>query len=231
MNTPEKQLNKLRKRSKPSKEFKKELWSELSVAWGREYPRMSIFWRRAIAVPMAAIVLFVTMGTGVYAYSSPEVTEDTPLYPVKRGIESVEERFHRSSQSRSKFHARMAERRIAEGEVMLRRGTLTKDQLIHIANQLNLTVDDVIEAKEDLEKREELKQDLFMHIQLQNDRYRSILQEARNNPPPNFDPNNGIRNILQETRVRISESDLSEEEKRALFLHDSDQELITNPLE
>lgn len=224
MTTPEKQLKKMRKASKPETTFKKELWSELNVAFDKEYPAMRISWTRLVAVPMAALVLFVTMGTGVYAYSSPEVNEQSALYPVKRGIESVEERFRRSPKARALFHARMAERRIAEGESLLRSGHLSKQQLIEIAEQLGYTLEDLNEAKANPELRQEIKADLeeeiLERIKAQSARYRHLIERARELKQQNPDApviNGEIRNKIQEIRVHIDESSLDTEQKESLI--------------
>lgn len=232
MTSPEKQLKKLRKESAPRKEFKKELWSELDLTWKKEYPAMRFSWIRAFAVPLAALALFVTMGTGVYAYSSPEVTEDTPLYPVKRGIESVEERFHRSSKAQAHFHARMVERRINEGEVMLRRGHISRAQLLEIANELDYTIEDFITAKEDPASRQEIEQNILNHMDTQSNRYRFLLERSFESREIMEDtqPNQTLRNKLRDIRVRINESDLTEEEKHALF-DEIEPELIRNIFE
>lgn len=92
--------------------------SELSLAYDQEYgcPRRRPFFVRATAVGLASLVLFFTVGTGVYAYESPEVTEGHPLYFVKSSLEFVQRGVARSPEARAQFHAQMMERRLTEAE-------------------------------------------------------------------------------------------------------------------
>lgn len=211
-------MKKLRKATRPSKAYKKELWVELNVAWSHEYPGIRVSWARVAAVPVAALVIFVTMGTGVYAYSSPQVTEASSLYPVKQGIEQLQEKFHRSPESRSEFHAKMVERRIAEGEVMLERGVITPDQLIRIAQELDLTVEDFIEAKNDPDAREEIHNKVVEKMQTQNERYEHLIHRGTQLIEWRHEHHRAeLRDTLSETRTRIDEADLSQDEKHALF--------------
>lgn len=209
MNPLNKQIKDAKRESAPKRDFKHALWSELDVAFDKEYPRMRFSWQRAFAIPLAALLLFVTMGTGVYAYSSPEVTEDSTFYPLKRGMEAIEEKFNKSPEAVTRFHAKMLQRRIAEGEVMLQRGNITKEQLNVIADTLGVTVDDIIEAKNNPDSREELRQEIINNIDTQNERFNHLIDRASQL--------NGLGNKLEHIRVRIDDSDLTQEEKRALF--------------
>lgn len=219
MISPEKQLKDLRKQSAPTQEFKKELWRDLDVAWAAEYPSSIGFrWSRIVVVPVAALTLFITMGTGVYAYSSPEVTADSALYPVKRGIESIEARIPRPPGARSEFHARMTERRVAEGEVMLERGRMTPQHLILIAQELDLTVEDLIIAGEDPEVREEIHQRVIERVAVQNERYQHLLQHGTELIDQQYtDQRVELRDQLHETRARIEQADFTPDERQALF--------------
>jgi hypothetical protein len=209
MNPLNKQLKQARKDSAPQRDFKHALWSELDVAFDKEYPRMRFSWQRAFAIPLAAVLLFVTMGAGVYAYSNPEVADGSALYPVKRGLESLEEKFHNNPDAAAKFKSRMLERRIAEGEAMLKKGEISADQLHHIAESLGVTVDEIIEAKRHPELRKELKDEIIRNIDVSNERFFDIIERVGEL--------NGFGNELEKIRVRINDSDLTPEEKRALF--------------
>ncbi|MCH8049450.1 hypothetical protein IH979_01930 [Patescibacteria group bacterium] len=209
------QLEKLQRESAPAKDFKQALKAELDYEFNKLYPSAVPNWRRALAMPVALGIVLVTMGMGTYAYASPEVTEDHALYRVKRGIERIEQEFKRSPEARAKFHARMMERRIAEGEVMLRRNHVSKEQLYRIADELDLSVEQIQAFKDTVEYRRELIQ----HLETQASRYEylilSVIEQEMQDSEATVD---SLRNKLHEIRVRMDESDLTEEEKRALFL-------------
>jgi hypothetical protein len=111
-------LRKINRETTPSRQFQRTLWVKLDQRWHCAYPTMVISWRRLVAIPVASLCLVVVMGTGTYAYASPNVADGDVLYPVKRSLESVESRFHRSEISRAQFERRMIRRRIQEGEIL-----------------------------------------------------------------------------------------------------------------
>lgn len=118
----------LKKNSRPNAKFKRVLLVQLSGEYDRLYPGSWFSWNRVVAIPMATMLIFVTTGTGVYAYSSPEVTDGTKLYPVKQGIELIEKRLHFGPESEAQFRAKMMERRIQEGEVMIQKNCIKPEQ-------------------------------------------------------------------------------------------------------
>lgn len=103
------QLRKLRRAASPSREFKAALWRQLAPA-----PAVGLRLPRMFAVGIASIVLLFGMGTGVYAYGSPDVTEGHPLYSVKQGIENVEGRLAFSEEQKLRHQRKMVRRRIIE---------------------------------------------------------------------------------------------------------------------
>lgn len=115
------QLKKTRKAIVPSAVFRAQLLSELSLAYDQEHgcPRPRSFLFRFATVGLTSLVLVFTMGAGVYAYESPEVTEGHPLHFMKSGVERIQEGVSRSPEARTRFHARMMERRLEEGEYLL----------------------------------------------------------------------------------------------------------------
>ena len=106
-------LRQLSQQAKPSRVFEQRLLQRLDAHMASSQHRGARKARRAWAAG-ALSVGFLLSGTGSYAYASPSVTPESPLYSVKSGIESVEERFYSSPESRAAFHARMADRRVAE---------------------------------------------------------------------------------------------------------------------
>jgi len=106
----------------PSRGFKKDLWTKLSDRADALYPqplsaRRSLARLRYAAV-MASVVLAAFGGTGVYAYTSPQVYEGTPLYPVKMAIERVAEKTVVTPAARLRFNLKQVERREAENKIM-----------------------------------------------------------------------------------------------------------------
>lgn len=111
-------LKKLSLEAAPSRQLKRALWVKLDQRWNCAYPTMVISWRRLVAIPVASFCLVIVMGTGTYAYASANVADGDVLFPVKRGLESVEGRFHRSETSREQFERRLMRRRIREQEIL-----------------------------------------------------------------------------------------------------------------
>ena len=71
----------------------------------------------------AGSMVFLVFGSsvGVYAYSSPEVTPENMLYPVKQGIERVEVGFAFSPEAKAQAHLKMALRRLDENDSLRKR--------------------------------------------------------------------------------------------------------------
>jgi hypothetical protein len=67
------------------------------------------------------LMVMLTGGVGTYAYTSPEVNAANFLYPIKRGIESIEDRMITNPEDKIRLHIRFAAKRLAETEVLQRR--------------------------------------------------------------------------------------------------------------
>ena len=210
----ESQLKTLRGASEPSKDFKASLWSELDVAFDVTYPSAVFLWRRAIAIPLALVVIFVSTGAGVYAYASPSVTDAHALYPVKRGIESVEGFWPRSPESAAQFHARMMERRIAEGMYMHHRRELHAAILEQVAAEF----DRALKEMESVDEEVEIRVIIFDQIERQTGDYGELVEAIvleRESERAMSDML--LRNSIERVRVRITESTLDEAEKAELL--------------
>ena len=144
---------------RPTAAFRSRLMSELSLAYDQKYgcPQRRPFWVRAGSVAMASLALFFTVGTGVYAYESPTVSEGHPLYFVKSGLESVRGGFARSPEERAAFHAEMMERRLEEGEYHL---PVEPDQvppvLDRAADEFEFTITALDEGVDDESTRQQM---------------------------------------------------------------------------
>jgi hypothetical protein len=109
---------KIKKTIGPTKEFRVALWQKLEHEMA-ESPKV-FFWQMPMmrfATVALSLVLALGVGTGVYAYSSPEVNEAHPLYGLKKEIEKIEERVVAGTPERkANFQAKQMERRLAEIE-------------------------------------------------------------------------------------------------------------------
>ncbi len=109
----------------PRGQFKRALGRELSQAWLRKHGQHLLWyqthWYKLAASVTASVVAVFSIATGAFAYTSSAVTEGTPLYPLKRGIEKVEENLQRTPHDKAKFYLKKIARREAEKKVMAAR--------------------------------------------------------------------------------------------------------------
>lgn len=160
------QLKKLRNETAPDPAFKEALWYELDAAFVRMYPSsVGPGWRRMILFPAAAMVLVMTLGTGTYAYASSSVTSESMLYPLKRGIESVESRFYAKPAEAADFHLRMMHRRLQERETMMLRAT-NEDALQEIDGEAEQTLFEAARVEMEQEKRQEKMRNISEQIRV-----------------------------------------------------------------
>jgi len=120
-------LWKARRSSEPSLLFKSDLWRKLEKSLPREIP----FWYQQVwfkwsVVGAACLLVVSSFGTGVYAYNSPEVTENTPLYFIKQAMEKIEGVTKITPIAKEKFIQKEITRREAEKKVMEKRGQALK---------------------------------------------------------------------------------------------------------
>lgn len=221
MRNVEQDLKKLQRKSEPSTKFKQELWSALSVQFDHEYPQPRFAWGRILAMPLAVLVVFLMTGTGVYAYSSSEVVETSPLYSIKRGLERVEEQFYRKPAAAAEFHARMMERRLAEGEFLMQKGDCEQHHLEPVVNQMNLSVQHLQKMQDCTECRNYMVEKLDMY----NMRYSDLAQRFIDQYPTAEEFQQQVRNKMHQARVYIDESGLTEEEK-AILLQRLEESLV-----
>lgn len=132
---------------RPSRGFRSALWKKLDSAWQEIY-QPKVFWYQmpVFKYSLVALVVLIVVGStgvGAYAYNSPEVTEGTRLYGIKRAIERVEEKVveRRAPEIRAKFYLKQIERRETEKQVMVRRGRTaeqTENKKLEKKQNLNL---------------------------------------------------------------------------------------------
>lgn len=152
----EKTLKNLARIATPDSKFKKELWLTLDNKAKELYSgvKFGFFNRPAFKyaiIPL--VVLFSILGTGAYAYESPSITEDHPLYSVKQGIEIVESKFKFSAESKAEFHLKMMERRLAENKKLGEKGQYQGQTLKNIFNELDLSLEQIQEIQQTAKKQ------------------------------------------------------------------------------
>jgi hypothetical protein len=202
------QLKKLGNSVRMSKTNRAQLWSTLSEAFDEEYSDIPVCSHRFrfASAGLLAIVLMTTMGTGVYAYESPDVVDGHVFYPIKSGIEQMQKSFARSPEARAEFHANMMNRRLNEGEHHFpKRPEKIENFLEKAAVQLELSVEEIENAMSDDEKRADLIEQLSLH----NARYEELAARVS-------DSQRGVGD-LPPLRMRIEGGGLSEEENSRLF--------------
>lgn len=113
------------KRASLSREFKASLWNTLNVAWAAKHlPECRWYQQVLFKIGVGAttgVMAVASFGTAVYAYSNPEVTVGTALYPLKQKLEDVEEKLQRSPEDKAKFYLKRLSRREAEKVVLSQR--------------------------------------------------------------------------------------------------------------
>ena len=135
---------------------------------------------RFAVVGVTSVALVFGMGTGVYAYSSPDVNEGTALYPVKRGMEAVEGTFAITSDARAAFHARMMGRRMEEAERIIDHEDRVATTLQRAADELDMSVNELKAGLKDPSERQELIDELSSN----NERYANLLDRVPNDSLP-----------------------------------------------
>ncbi len=114
-------LWKLKRAANPSVAFKATLRKNLNIAWNAKYGGKMPWYQTGmarVATSFAMVTLLLSGGGGVYAYTSPEVTEGSALYSVKQVIETVEEITKITPEAKAKFYIKKISRREAEREVL-----------------------------------------------------------------------------------------------------------------
>ncbi len=102
----------------PDREFKAVLFKKLDIIWDDTYNVKHVWYHTAWfkhAAGFAVVVLIAgNLGTGVYAYTNPEVTAGSVLFPIKEGLENIEEKIQITPEAKAKFYLKKIERREME---------------------------------------------------------------------------------------------------------------------
>lgn len=135
---------------------------------------------RFAVVGITSIALIFGTGTGVYAYASPDVSDGTPLYPIKRGIETVEQQFATTPEARAAFHARMMGRRMEEAERIADQQERITNVLQSAADELDMSVEELMAERKDPDEHQELIDELSAN----NERYAKVLDRVPDTDTP-----------------------------------------------
>ncbi len=229
-------LKKYAARVQAPRSFTAALWARLSGRYDQRYgtrpSRVPAL--RFAAAGVSALALVFGMGTGVYAYQSPEVTEGHPLHGLKRAMENVEGRLAMNADARAHFHAKMMDRRLKEAESLDDGQEVRVPLMERAADELGMTVE---ELKADL-RNKETRKDIVNELKESNGRYLKQLRRLSNREEKAGKEAGGetdadtiaegqpvkLENLpvrmhgkVSELRHRIKDSDLSKEEKRQMF--------------
>ncbi len=140
---------------------------------------------RFATVGALCLVLVFGMGTGVYAYESPDVVEGHPLYFMKQNMEKMEERMAPTSEARAEFHAKMYNRRMNEAERLVEQSDKISTVLESAAIELDQSVEELNTEVEVMPRRHKI----IEKLSTENDRYERVhtrvqLSEDESRRPP-----------------------------------------------
>lgn len=169
-------LWKERRAATPSRAFRvalrEKVTATLPLEIRTEY-RDALFRRTAISLAM--ILPLVFGGTSVYAYSSVSVTEGSVLYPVKRGIESIQLRFRSDQGELAAYRLELYERRLDEAERLLESHEAMIETL-NAAVELNELIELSTEFVED-------REDIPERLRKNQERYETVRMRVYSNEP------------------------------------------------
>lgn len=126
-------LRQLGRKAEPEKTFVADLYRKIEAEFE---PKQAIIpvWKLA-AVPALALIMTL-FGTGVYAYASDDVLPGNPLYPVKQGLEKVEEKLAIRKQAKLYVAVKHLERRLKEDKALfIRQKTVPETRLKEFKNK------------------------------------------------------------------------------------------------
>lgn len=179
-------LWKLKKASAPTRIFKDSLFVKLSS----DYPTVfseKITWHkicfRYAIVSLVIIIIAGMGGTSAYAYSSPEVTDDTLLYPLKQSIEKVEEHLQTTSEKKTQFYLKQLARREAERQVLLNKNKKiehVESKIKQVKKQLTSMVEKISTSTSEGKRLQEQVRTRLIHRRDQLQKQSNNLEEPKN---------------------------------------------------
>lgn len=122
--------------------------SELVRSPIRVVPSPYLFISSRLVMPLAFVLVVAVVG-GSTAYAAEGAVPGDALYPIKVNVtEKVAEAFATSAEARASVHAKLAERRLKEAEVLVERGALTAEIKQEIETRLDHHASEVDVAAE-----------------------------------------------------------------------------------
>ena len=90
-------------------------------------------WQRRWAVALVAVLVLILIGAGTVTASTSSLPGDT-LYPVKTATEKVQGFFTLDSEAKANFHMKLAQRRLDELELLVKRNRDIPQSLLGVMN-------------------------------------------------------------------------------------------------
>jgi hypothetical protein len=133
-----------------------------------------------------AFVLLLSLVVAVpgYAYASDSVTLNNPLYPIKIGLEKIEVGLSFSNEQKAETYAKLAERRMAEAEVLSNRNDkkeTTEEAIVKTVNKaVALTQNASYQAKkiDKISEREKVVTKIEKSAAIQTETLRSVAAQV-----------------------------------------------------
>lgn len=146
---------KMQRSLSPDNQFKAGLFKKLSVVWDSTY-NVQYAWYQTVwfkhATGLATMVLMAgSLGTGAYAYTSPQVTEGSILYPIKEKLENIEEIAQITPEAKARFYLKKIERR-EEEKVILKRKNVELKKIERVERLIENTEDKLDQTDKIIEK-------------------------------------------------------------------------------
>jgi len=92
-------------------------------------PRRAMNFAMRMSAATTALVLSLGLGTSAYAYTSDDVTPDSPLYAVRTTLEDVEEAVARTPARKQAVQLKLIQRRLHEIQVIEERAPRLKEKV------------------------------------------------------------------------------------------------------
>lgn len=171
----------------------------------------SVFVYRMIVIPVVVMCFFLATGTGAFAYASPAIILDHPLYPVKQSIEGIEERFATTPERKARYYLKMANRRLNEGEEYLVRQELPPALVVEIEAHIDRSLREASQAKS--------RQEMVDRLSVQQNRYEKFLELAQN------------KQLIPVVITKTSNDGLTQSYEAAFLVMDMAQPRVKNPVD
>ena len=171
----------LKRRARPKRLFRKQLLARLRQEWQINYQvHYSWFWfvryRLTIGTLIVAII-FSGIGTSVYAYSSPDVTPNSLLYPVKQNLENIGVLTKTTPAAKAKYYLKLLKRRDQEKNIMAGR----KENLKSIEDRIEQTEQSLDKTNTELSEIKTTDQGLMQEIKDRLELRKQRLWQKENN--------------------------------------------------